>query len=95
MPVLETERCKSHLDLIDPAHPLLPIAIDCLSYETKERPSAQKLCKYLAALKKAPQYCESAQKAERRTKLEKCIKEKTDKLQQDPRQQLQYTGRQA
>ena len=31
MPVLETERRKNHIDLIDPSHALLPIAMDCLN----------------------------------------------------------------
>ena len=59
--VLETERRKSHIDLIDPTHPLLPIAIDCLSYNEEDRPSAQDLCHHLAALKEAPQYGDSVQ----------------------------------
>ena len=58
--VPETKRRKSHIHLIDPTHPLLPIAIDCLSYE-EDRPSAQELCHHLAALKEAPQYGDSVQ----------------------------------
>ena len=49
---LETERHKSHIDLIDPTHPLLRIATDCLSSE-KKRPSASDLCHCLAALKQS------------------------------------------
>ena len=56
MPVLESERRKSHTDLIDPTHPLLPIALGCLSYLEKDRPSAQDLCHQLAAVKEAPHY---------------------------------------
>ena len=37
MPVLETERRKNHIDLIDPNHALLPIATDCLKYQERER----------------------------------------------------------
>ena len=48
---LETERHKSHIDLIDPTHPLLRIATNCLSYSEEERPSASDLCHRLAALK--------------------------------------------
>ena len=59
--VLETERRKSHIDLIDSTHPLLPIAIDCLSYNEEDRPSAHDLCHHLAALKEAPQYGDSVQ----------------------------------
>ena len=67
MPVLETERRKSHIDLINPAHPLLPIATGCLSYDEGERLLAQELCHRLAALKEAPQYGKSVQEAQRTT----------------------------
>ena len=53
LPVLEPERRKSHIDCIDPNHPLLPIAIQCLNYNERDRPSAQQLCHQLAALKEA------------------------------------------
>ena len=66
MPVLETERRKSHIDLVNPTHPLLPIATDCLSYSEEDRPSAQKLCHCLATLKEAPQYNDSVQQAQER-----------------------------
>ena len=66
--VLETERRKSHIDLIDPTHPLLPIAIDCLSYNEEDRPSAQELCHRLAALKEAPPYSDSVHQAQERSR---------------------------
>ena len=56
MPVLDSERRKPHIDLIDPTHTLLPTALDCLSYLEKDRPSAQDLCRQLAAFKEAPRY---------------------------------------
>ena len=56
IPVLDSERRKSHIDLIDPTHTLLPTAIGCLSYSEKDRPSAQDLCRQLAAVKEAPRY---------------------------------------
>ena len=40
MPVLDSERRKSHIDLINPTHTLLPTALGCLSYLEKDRPSA-------------------------------------------------------
>ena len=64
----DAERRKSHIDLINPSHPLLPIATVCLSYKEEERPSAQGLCHRLAALKEAPQYSDSVQQAEERSK---------------------------
>ena len=68
MPVLETERRKSHIDLIDPTHPLLAIAINCLSYNEEDRSSAQELCHRLVALKEAPQYGDSVQQAQERSR---------------------------
>ena len=56
MPVLDSERRKPHIDLIDPTHTLLPTALGCLSYLEKDRPSAQDLCRQLAAVKETPRY---------------------------------------
>ena len=63
----EVERRQSHIDLVDPAHPLLPIVLDCLKDRDRERPSAQELCNRLAALKDTPQYGESVQQGQRAT----------------------------
>ena len=95
MPVLETERRKSHIDLIDPTHPLLPIATDCLSYGEEDRPSAQELCHRLAALKEAPQYCESVERstlqqqeiAERRDRERRSLTRELDELRRDSQEQ--------
>ena len=65
VPVLEVDRRKNHIDLINPAHPLLPVALDCLKNREKERPSAQDLCCRIAALKVEPQYSQSVQEGER------------------------------
>ena len=66
-PIPEIERRRSHIDLVDPVHPLLPVALNCLKDRDRERPSAQELCHHLAALKEAPQYGESVQQAQRVT----------------------------
>ena len=58
IPVLDSERRKSHIDLIDSTHTLLPTALSCLSYSEKDRPSAQDLCRQLAAFKGAPRYAQ-------------------------------------
>ena len=65
VPVPEVERHQSHIEQVDPAHPLLPVALDCLKDREKERPSAQELCHCLAALKEDPQYGDSVQQAQR------------------------------
>ena len=67
VPVPEVERRRSHIDLVDPAHPLLPVALDGLKDRDRERPSAQELCNRLAALKDTPQYGESVQQGRRAT----------------------------
>ena len=56
VPVLEPERRKNHIDLIDPNHALRPIAIDCLKYKDIERPSSEELCQRLAGLKESQHY---------------------------------------
>ena len=60
MPVSETERRKRHIDLIDPHHPLLPIAVDCLHYQESERSSSEELCQRLTGLKEELEYRQSA-----------------------------------
>ena len=64
VPVLDVERRKEQIDMISPAHPLLPVATECLKYDQKDRPSAQQLCEQLATLKEAPQYSESKQRVQ-------------------------------
>ena len=53
IPVPEMERRKSHIDVIDSTHPLLPTATDCLMYSEEDRPTMHELCHRLAALKEA------------------------------------------
>ena len=57
--VPEIERRQNHISEIDPKHPLLPIAFDCLNDEGDERPSAHQLCEQLEALKRISDYTES------------------------------------
>ena len=64
VPVLDVERRKEQIDTISPAHPLLPVATECLKYDQEDRPSAQQLCEQLATLKEAPQYSESKQRVQ-------------------------------
>ena len=54
--VPEIERRQNHISQIDPTHPLLPIALDCLKDRDSERPSAHWLCEHVASLKKTPEY---------------------------------------
>ena len=54
--VSERERRQNHTNMIDPAHPLLAVALDCLADEDVERPSARELCKAVGVLKNTPKY---------------------------------------
>ena len=90
VPVLETERRKSHIDLIDSTHPLLLIAIDCLSYSEEDRPSAQELCHRLAALKQAHERSRPAKNtAAGRKDREMQVQEQNKQQIQDLQHQLQ------
>ena len=57
----EAERRKKDIDLIDPSHPLRPIALHCLKDMDTERPSADDLCGRLASLKREPRYTYSVE----------------------------------
>ena len=55
----EVERRQNHISLVDPNHPLLQIAFDCLKDRYDERPSAQQLCEKLIVLKNSSEYSKS------------------------------------
>ena len=55
----EVERRQAHISLIEPTHPLLPIVLECLTDKAMERPSSQKLCQSLDALKRTVKYEQS------------------------------------
>ena len=62
--VPEIERRRSHIDLVDPAHPLMQVALDCLKDRDRERPSCHELCGRMSALKASPKYTESVQQSQ-------------------------------
>ena len=66
--VPETQRRQSHIDLIDLAHPLLPVALNCLKDRDRERPSCHELCGHMSTLKAFPKYTESVQQSQVNTK---------------------------
>ena len=67
-PVPETQRRQSHIDLIDPAHPLLQVALNCLKDRDRERPSCHEVCGRMSTLKASPKYTESVQQSQVNTK---------------------------
>ena len=74
--ISETDRRKLHIDLINPAHPLLLIATDCLSCNEEDRPTAQELCHHLAKLKESLQYSDTALQAKVRRGPAQSVTEK-------------------
>ena len=64
----EIERRQSHIDLINPAHPLLPVALNCLKDRDRERPSCHDLSGRISTLKATPKYTESVQQSQVNTK---------------------------
>ena len=101
VPIPETERRKSHIDMINPTHELLPIAIECIHYQETERPPSEELCQRLAGLKEAREYRENAQQQHNEIKTKddliasqmQQLQEK-DKALQDQDEQFQLLRRQ-
>ena len=65
--VPEIERRQNHISQVDPNHPLLPIALDCLKDADDERPSAQQLCERVAALKETAKYKNASERVKDRS----------------------------
>ena len=70
MSVPEVERRKNHIDLVNPNHPLLAIALDCLNELESDRPSAQQICERVAALKENAEYTDSIKETNEEGRLE-------------------------
>ena len=84
--VSEVERRQNQISLVDPNHPLLPIALHCLKDRDIERPSAQELCHRVGALKATPQFAESVRSVPQRprniTEREEQIRELQQQVQE-------------
>ena len=83
VPVPETERRKNHIDLIDPNNALLPIAMDCLNYQERERPSSEELCQRLAGLKDSNHYRDSVRQHQDEIQTKDRELEEKDRVIQD------------
>ena len=79
--VPEIERRRSHINLIDPAHPLLQVALNCLKDRDEERPSCNEICSYMYTLKASPMYIDSVQSTNRE-------KERQEHFMQQQQQQM-------
>ena len=81
--VPEVNRRQNHVSEVDPNHPLLPVTLDCLKDNEKERPSAQQLCERVAVLKQLPKYSDSTRTFEDKDKIKDCtIAIKEEEIQQ-------------
>ena len=76
----EIERRQAHINLIEPTHPLLPIALECLKDEAVERPSSEQLCQSLDAFKGTAKY-EESQQQENAQHLQEQVREKDLQIQ--------------
>ena len=85
----EIERRKSHIDLINPAHPLLPVALNCLKDRDRERPSCHELCGRMSTLKASPKYIESVQQSQVNTKPTQSANRESREREIQPSQQIQ------
>ena len=88
VPVLEPERRQNHIAKIDRSHGLLPIAMDCLRYQEKERPSSEELCERLAGLKETREYRESMERVERQQNSIAELERQVQQLHNVNRQQV-------
>ena len=87
--VPEVERRQPHIDLIDPAHPLLPFALDCLKDRDTERPSCHELCGHMSTLKASPKYTESVQQSQVNTKPTQSANTESREREMQQSQQIQ------
>ena len=88
----EAERRKKDIDLIEPSHPLRPIALHCLKDRDTERPSADELCGRLASLKREPRYTHSVEQTRGHVqRLQEEINLKDGELERE-RTELQRTN---
>ena len=85
----EIERRRPHIDLIDQAHPLLSVALDCLKDRDQERPSCHELCSYMSTLKAYPKYAESVQQSQVNAKPTKSANRGSRERELQQSQQIQ------
>ena len=58
------QKLEEHVSKVVPNHPLLPLVIDYLKDEEKERTLAEQLCERMAALKESQKYGDTGDKRE-------------------------------
>ena len=81
--VPETERRKKDIDLIEPNHTLLPIALSCLKDNDEERPSADEVCERLASLKREGRYVHSVEQAKDQASIAQQLQDQLAQLRKE------------
>ena len=84
--VPESERRKKDIDLVDPNHPLLPLALHCLKDDDTERPSTDELCGRLATLKGEQMYTRSVEQSRERSVSVQTLQEELARARANQRQ---------
>ena len=82
VPIPEIERRKSHIDLIEPGHPLLKLALKCLCYDENSRPTSKDLCSHVLEIKRSRQYFEAVDEDRKQTKELKSIRQELTQLRE-------------
>ena len=89
----EVDRRQNHISQVDPNHPLLPIALDCLKDEDIERPPAQQLCERVTSLKERPEYSDSVAAAQQeRQQLRKQLQQLQQSLAREREENKRQLG---
>ena len=87
--VPEIERRNSHISLVDPAHSLLAVALDCLKDKDRERPSCHELCGRMSRLKASSKYTKSMQQSQVITKQTQSANRESREREKQQSQQIQ------
>ena len=87
----EVDRRRKHISQVDPNHPLLPIALDCLKDKDTERPSAQQLCERVASLKERSEYSDSVAAVQQDRQQ---LRQQLQQIQQLHREETQHLRQQ-
>ena len=90
----EAERRRSHIDLIDPVHPILPLTLNCLQDKDRERPSCHELCGHISTLKGSSKYADSVRQSPVCTKPTERSNREHEEMGMQQAQQIQNLQKQ-
>lgn len=90
VPIPEIQRRRKHIDLVEPGHPLLSLAIKCLNDGDTQRPSARELCDQLAPLMKKERIKKELEEKEKQVKKEMEERERQQKRELEEKEQKRF-----